>query len=357
MTRVRPCITAIGPKNAKVAIVGEAPGEQEERTGIPFIGHSGQELDTMLGEAGLARSQCYMTNVLWTRPPNNKLEAFCVNARELKTLGGYPDGWARGPLGTGKYLHPEFYPELERLYKELADLRPNIIVALGATALWAVTGQAGISKVRGTIQETRWGKLLPTFHPSYILCDWGARVICSADLIKAERESHFPEIIRPERYILVNPTIPEMCEWRDIALRHPILSIDVETKAKQITDFGFAYSPSEAISIPFIDMAKPGHSYWSLEEELFIRREVIQPLLVSRQRKLFQNGLYDIQYILREGYKIWLSTMDDTMLLHHSMYPELQKSLGFLGSIYTNETSWKLMRKRSKESVAKADDE
>lgn len=354
MTRVSPCIRSIGPLNAKVAIVGDIPRQQEELTGIPFIGSSGQELDAMLNEAGLARSDCFITNTFFTRPPENKLEKFCVSAKELKALGGYGSNWDLGPIQPSKYLHPEFLPEIERLRAELAAVRPNIIIALGTTALWALTGRGSLRPVRGTIQSTQWGKLLPTFHPAGLFTDWSSRPIAIADLIKAERESHFPEIIRPERWVLVRPTIPEIHQWIDIALQHPVTSCDVETKQKQITDFGFSYSISEAISIPFIDYTKPGNSYWTFEEEIFVRHQ-IQRLLGSPTKKLFQNGMYDLQYIIKEGYKI-CNVAEDTLLQHHALYPELQKSLGFLGSIYTNESSWKLMRKRKKEDQLKAED-
>ncbi len=347
---------SIGPANARIVVVGEAPGRQEELTGIPLIGASGQEFDTMLDEAGLSRSECYLTNVLWTRPPDNKLEAFCVTAPQLKALGGYPERYAGyGPLGTGKYLHPEFLVEVDRLRDELIAVRPNLILAIGATPLWALTGSGGISKVRGTIQATEWGKLLPTYHPAYILRDWSARPIMAADLLKAERESHFRELIRPERYILINPTIPEISEWVAHAERERALAVDVETKGGQITTIGFAYSASEAISIPFVDSRKPGHNAWSDPlEELFVR-QLVNRLLTCPAIKIFQNGMYDLQYILKEGYGI-CNVKEDTMLQHHAMYPELQKSLGFLGSIYTNESSWKLLRKRGKEDSLKKED-
>lgn len=355
MSRVLPCMKALGPSPAKIMVVGEAPGEQEERTGIPFIGSSGQELSDMLAEAGIDRNQCYLTNVLWTRPPDNKLEKFCVSAKELKALGGYPSRYNMPSLSQGKYLHPEFIPEVERLESELSAVRPNVIIALGGTALWAITRLTGISKLRGTVQPSEWGKVLPTFHPAYIMRDWSARVICVADLLKAERESHFPEIRRPERYILIRPTLEEIDEWIEEASNWPVLSLDVETKSKQITEFGAAYSESEAMSIPFLNYGAANRSYWSFEDEMEVRRK-IQRLLLLPAKKLFQNGLYDLQYLLKEGYKI-CNVAEDTMLQHHALYPEKQKSLGFLGSIYTNESSWKLLRKRGGEDSFKREDD
>ena len=70
--------------------------------------------------------------------------------------------------------------------------------------------------------------------------------------------------------------------------------------------------------------------------------------------KLFQNGMYDLQYLLKMGLRP-KALAEDTMLMHHSMFPELQKGLGFLGSIYTNESSWKLMR-RKRPDVEKSDE-
>lgn len=349
MTRVLPCITPRGPANAKIFVCGEAPGEQEEFSGIPFIGHSGQELNRMLEEAGIERKDCWLTNVLLTRPPQNKLDAFCLSKKEL------PSGYNLPSITQGRYLHPEFGVELERFYAELESIKPNIIIALGNTPLWALTGMSGITKMRGTVQTSRWGKVLPTFHPSYILRDWAQRPIAVADLIKARRESEFPDVRRPQRFTLVDPTFSEVAEWIDIAVGYPALALDVETKGGQITEFGCSYSPSEAISIPFADYTKPGNSYWGPEEELGIRRLHIQRLLLCEAKKIFQNGLYDLQYILKEGYKI-KNVAEDTMLQHHALYPEMKKSLGFLGSIYTNEASWKLLRYRKKDNAVKRED-
>ena len=66
--------------------------------------------------------------------------------------------------------------------------------------------------------------------------------------------------------------------------------------------------------------------------------------------KLFQNGMYDLQYIFRWGIKT-RNAAHDTMLLHHSLYPEMRKGLGFLGSIYSNEAAWKMMGRPKADTV------
>jgi hypothetical protein len=90
------------------------------------------------------------------------------------------------------------------------------------------------------------------------------------------------------------------------------------------------------------------------EEECQVRL-LIQKVLASPIPKLFQNGLYDIQYLRREKFKL-NCIIEDTMLEQHALYPELPKSLGFLGSIHTDEAAWKLMRARGEDKL-KLEDE
>jgi len=351
MTLYSPCIRAIGPKDAKIVLIGEAPGEQEEKAGVPFIGPSGQQLDSMLKIAGLRRRDLYLTNVLFTRPPGNRLDDFLVSKREL------PASYKLPALRQGKYLHPELLPELERLHAELEAVRPNLIIACGGPALWSVTSLHGITKMRGAVQPSRWGKVLPTLHPATLLYPegWANRPIIIADFIKAKYESDFSEIRRPKRRLLINPTLEELHEFFALCKSARRLSIDVETKGGQITLFGIALSPALGAVIPFYDPRKSGNSYWSKEDEILVRA-LINDTLSRPIPKLFQNGLYDLQYLLREQYHINLDNSDDTMILHHALYPELPKSLGFMGSIYTNEASWKLLRERGKDMNKREDE-
>lgn len=336
MTLLNPCIKSIGPKDAKLAIIGEAPGEQEERTGIPFIGPSGQALDSMLAAAGLNRRDCFLTNLLFTRPPGNKLDEFLISKSRL------PGGYTLPSVRQGKYLHPDLLPEIDRLGSEINALRPNLIITAGGPSTWAILGNSAITQLRGALHESSFGKVLPILHPATVLYDWSNRPIIISDLMKAKVECEFPEIRRPSRRLLIDPTLGEVLSLEPTILAAPYLAIDTETKRGHITDLGIAWSKNEALVIPFYDPRKPGNVYWTLDEELQIRK-FCNRVLSSRSRKVFQNGLYDFQYLLKEGYCLNNCT-DDTMILHHAMFPELPKSLGFMGSVYTNEASWKLMR-------------
>jgi uracil-DNA glycosylase family 4 len=334
-----------GPRTAKIAIVGEAWGEQEALLGLPFMGSSGQELTRMLSEAGIERKECFLTNVFALRPANSNFDNLCAKKADVGKDYSHP------PIKLGHYIKPEFLGEVTRLQNELEEIRPNLIIALGGTATWALLNSTKIGAIRGTIAASPWGKILPTFHPSAVLRNWSWRVICIADFIKAKRESLSPEIIRPERTVLVNPTLEELGDFVKRASEAEIIACDIETKKRQITCIGFALSRKEAFVVPFT--SQEGESYWSTLEEEVCAWKLVKILLENPVLKLFQNGLYDLQYIMKMGI-LPKNCQADTMLLHHALFPELQKGLGFLGSIYTQEASWKLMRHKNVE--VKADD-
>lgn len=122
-----------------------------------------------------------------------------------------------------------------------------------------------------------------------------------------------------------------------------------------MTCIGFAPSIEVAVVVPFWDKRKPGWNYWkSLEEEVEAMRLVAE-ICALPARKSGQNFLYDIQYLWAQ-YGIPVANFtDDTMLLHHSLQPESEKGLGFLGSVYTNETAWKSERPRGEHTIKRED--
>src|SRR5690348_8848509 len=120
----------MGSVNNKIMLVGEAWGEEEEKQHRAFVGTSGWLLDQMLSQAGIARNECFVTNVFNLRPkPSNDVKNLC---------GPLTDAIVGKPaLLKGKYIRAKYQPELDRLYAEINRVQPNIIVALGATAAWA----------------------------------------------------------------------------------------------------------------------------------------------------------------------------------------------------------------------------
>lgn len=315
--------------------------------------------ESWLFSAGIA-----MTNVLAMRPEGNNLETLCASKAEV---GG--KDYDLPALVRGKYLRPEYLSELSRLQEEISTVNPNLIVALGNTACWATLHATNIGSIRGAVTESVAGdgrggsnngrrKVLATYHPAGVLRQWSWRTIVIADLIKAWREAQFPELRRPARTVLINPTLAEIRLWLlSCRTQEPLLlSIDIETKSGQITCIGFARSRTEALVVPFVDLRQPSGSYWPSASAERLAWGYVAELLALPVPKVFQNGVYDLQYLMRMGLTV-RNCAEDTMLLHHSLFPEMQKGLGFLGSIYTSEASWKLMRRaKTKEEGEKRDE-
>jgi uracil-DNA glycosylase len=338
----------------KIALVGEAHGEHEEREGRPFVGPAGWLLNSMLRDAGIVRAECFITNVFNLRPrPNNKIENLCRSKGEVKH--------ALPPLSSGKYIGDEFLPELDRLYRELADVDPNIVVCLGGTAAWAILRDGRISKLRGAITGSpvlAGQKCLPTFHPSYILQgSHEARHVTVLDLQKARRESEFADIRRPQRTVYTEPTLSDL-DW--FATAHISgarrMAVDIETRGDRITCIGFAPATNVALVVPFEDLRKPGGSYWPSHSDEVAAWKWIRRTLDTPIEKVFQNGLYDMNHLWRT-YGIPVRNAEhDTMLLSHALQPESPKGLAFLGSVYTDESAWKLgIRLKHKDTIKKED--
>lgn len=132
-----------GPPHASIFICGEAPGEEESRQGRPFVGPSGYELDRMLGEAGISRAECYVTNVARERPPNNDVTTWIAQSKKEVTVyhKQFREKWVLPPIAEGIRL----------LIVEIEAVAPNVVIALGGTSLWVLTGKSGIQKWRASM--------------------------------------------------------------------------------------------------------------------------------------------------------------------------------------------------------------
>lgn len=307
----------------------------------------------MLTQAGIDPLSCRMTNVFQTHPAGNNMGAFCGKRSEV------PKDYPFPPLGTGMWVLPEHLAELDRLGEELAETKPRLVIACGNTAIWALLGRTGITKLRGTIfHSERYGvAVLPTFHPAAILRDWALRTIVVTDFIKAQR--YLTEgLVTPRRELWLNPTLDEVQRFLDQWIygdRPDLLSFDIETFGGTITCIGFAPSPARAITIPFYDPTAPDRNYWPSQEDEVAAWKLVSGVLESDIPKLGQNGLYDLQYLWKFGVRV-RAYQHDTMIRHHSMYPEMPKGLGFLASIYTDEANWKVLRDRNRDNFKLEDD-
>ena len=331
--------------NYDIALIGEAWGAEEERAGRPFVGMAGWQLDQLLKAAGIHRSQCHVTNVFNLRPKENNLENICSKEK----AGGFV------PIKPGWYLREEYFSEVQRLHKELRALRPNVAVLLGATAAWALLGRTGIAALRGSVCHSTFIphlKCLPTYHPANVLYEPAHRWVTILDLRKAAKEAAFPEVRRPHRTVYIQPTLADLEWYYENHLRDAVrITFDIETAGDQITCIGFAPDARSALVVPFTDLRRTGGSYWASAADEVAAWAFVRQVLSNDTPKVAQNGLYDIHFLWR-GYGIPVKGFqDDTMLLHHALQPESEKSLAFLGSIYTTESAWKLMRQRGKTTI------
>lgn len=342
-----PPMKASGPADARIMCIGEAPGAEEEMLGRPFVGWSGKELRKMLLQSGIDPAGVYMTNVFFRRPQENKIENFCTRKKELG-ISGMPS------LSPGNFVQANFAPELERLYDEIQKVKPNVICALGNTPCWAVFRQTPkITALRGRVRETSIRgtkyKVVPTFHPAYILRQWKERVVVLQDFHKAKREAGYPDLRLPHRQVLVDPTFSEAREFLENCLHANEITIDVETSHGQITVCGIGLSPTKAAVIPFVDWRKPDLCYWHVEQEIVLVKLFRKILASPKVTKILQNALYDITYFWENWRAPFRGELEDTMLIQHALWPELKKDLGTLASIHTDEAAWKTMRLRGRD--------
>lgn len=132
-----------GDANARLMFVGEGPGADEDASGLPFVGKSGQLLTNMIQAMGLAREQVYIANIVKCRPPAN-----------------------RAPEPVEANTCTQF------LVEQIDIVQPEVIVALGSTAAMYLLGvKQTLASLRGTWHEVRGAKALVTFHPAYLLRD------------------------------------------------------------------------------------------------------------------------------------------------------------------------------------------
>lgn len=337
-------IRPTGPAPAKVMIVGEAPGEQEVARGEPFVGASGMELSKMLQEAGIMRSQCFITNVIRIRPPANDVSAFiAMRKSDITPSHG---------LVRDKYCLPPVWEGLELLKREIEMVRPNIIIALGNVSLWALTGKWGVTSWRGSVLPTDLDlaldykpKVLAAYHPAAILRQWSWRQILVHDLRRAKVHAESRELIRPDYRSIIRPDFPTAAAhldmlWEKVQQGPLKLAVDIETRSGHIACIGFAWTKRDALCIPLMCVERR-EGYWEFAEEAALMFALYKLLTHSNCEVIGQNFSYDAQYFFRHLHYI-PRLVRDTMLAQHVCFSNLPKGLDFLSSMYCeHHVYWK----------------
>jgi uracil-DNA glycosylase len=149
-----------GSPNARIMFVGEGPGADEDAQGIPFVGKAGQLLNNMIAAMGLKRDEVYIANVVKCRPPGNRTP----EPDEANTCSPF-------------------------LFRQIDVVRPQVLVALGATAATYLFGaRQPLAGLRGRVHAFRGAQLIVTYHPAYLLRDPRQKKEAWADLQIAMRE-------------------------------------------------------------------------------------------------------------------------------------------------------------------------
>lgn len=345
-----------GPSDRRIALVAEAPGDDEVEAGRPLVGASGRVLNALLRASDIERSSLAILNVFDEQAPNNDVEGWTIGRKEWESLSG-PNGSPPHslPKYNDRWLRPDKAWHLDRLARELDEVKPTVIVPMGGAALWAFTGNASITQARGAVSiatYTRPGvKLVPTLHPAHVIHEWRMFTVVMADLQKAVREAEIgPQVVLPKREIWVNPDYQDLERFKMFYLDPaPSIAIDIETYRRQITCISFTPRVDLSLVVPFVDFRRLSRSYWSTPSQEVMAWKWVQAVCALPQPKVLQNGTYDAYY-LWDRYRIKITNYsEDTRLVHHALYPELPKSLGFMGALYTRQGPWKLMNAVKKE--------
>lgn len=333
-----------GPKNARIAIVGEAGGAEEDKTKRPFVGNAGRVLEQCMHAANLIRGETYLTNVIKLRPPGNDISPY-YNQR------------------TGAFTE-QARPFLEELIGELNEIKPNIVVATGNIPMAALTRRRkGVTAYRGYIESPvnstgyelpplSCQKVLITLHPSTTFfrgekhgttgggagkgaSPYIGRYYISHDLRKAKRESESPILVRPKRETVVPTSADEAIEWIKALADTGRVSFDIEVMNFEVSLMSLSCDPSLGVVLNFLK--------YSEFDELRVVRALAQYIIQNpKVIKVPHNGIFDFWFIAERYGIIVHGPVEDTLIGHSIMYIDFAKSLGFLGSIYCGaQEFWK----------------
>lgn len=266
-------------------------------SGRPFTGGAGSLLEHALSRSGISMHQCFQTNVCHTPAPGNKVENFYKKENMAQLAFG-----------------------MLQLKKDIEDIKPNIVVPLGALALQVITGKKGIEKWRGSILESKLvpgQKCVATYNAAFALRQYEAKAVMEIDFARIKTESQTNVISLPVRSYVLDPAADERARIRDEMLRASFLSVDIECWLDdrgtwRLACVGFSDRPDRAMVIPAT----------SNDRLLDIR-----VLCESPVPKIFQNGQFDTT-VLRENGIVVQNFAWDTMYGHHALFLESAGEIG-----------------------------
>ena len=318
----------LGPQNAKLMILLDYPEAIEVARGY-LSPHP--ELARMLHDAGLIQGQCFIACLSSRCPPLSKgaadLSSWLSHTKSptMKSMMRLHSSW----------VMPSLLSDIERTNEVIELVNPEVIIAMGPLASFAITGKHQIKKWRGSELKIGGRWVVPVYSARYIFRDWAVRAITVHDIKRAtsllERAEEEPPVFH------VRPTFGQALKLLDALLAQIIsiptrISIDIETRAGHIACIGFGTSRKEAFCIPLM-CAERAEGYWSAVEECVLVQRMCEVMTHANAQCFGQNFIYDTQYIYRH-WGIVPTTWYDTMNAEHVLFPGQPKGLDYLASKY-----------------------
>lgn len=307
----------------KVALVGEQPGRDEVRSHKPFTGPAGGVLDDCLRSAGVVRGECYLTNVI------KDLDYPLKHYIQVDT--------------KRQWVSEEGKQYIEYLKWELEQCSANVIVAIGNPALYALTGEVGITKWRGSVLSSfllTGRKVIPAIHPATVIPPKNVYLnkhLITMDLQRAKVESEFPEVKRKERNLITGPSFLDVMAHLEWCKLKPFIGIDIELFNEEISCVSFATSDTIVMSVPFIG---PNGDYFTPDQEEEIWLRIAEILEDPNIEKWGQNIIFDMHFKLRR-YGIKTKNVHDTMVAQKILFQDYPVKLEFITAMYTDISYYK----------------
>jgi uracil-DNA glycosylase len=362
-------IGAKGSSSARIVVVGEAPGADEDRAGKPFMGVSGKELDRMLTDAGILewsqahgpngpypvpdydKTSIYFTNVTLIRPPDNDINAWVQrpgksgHAKRKKGKNPTPDHWVEY---RGWLVEPHVAEDARRLIEEIKAIKPNVVIALGNTPFWAlckegIIGKVGVWRGSSLISDSIDGlKVIPAYHPAFILRQWQHRRITVQDFRRAKAASAFPALPPVEWQFTLMPSYDQAASFlQGLLFRleegEVYLTCDIEGAQKKTLCVGIAVSDRQAICIPIL--YKYGF-YFPADQRWVIHMLMQRVLCHKNARVINQNIGFDTQFLVND-LLIYPNIYWDTMIAQNVLFPGTSEArtmnLAYMASMYCRQ--------------------
>src|SRR5688572_16364552 len=343
MTQLSEYVPGTGPRGAKLAVIGIAPGSEEVLAKEPFVGPSGHLLNADLREAGINPKDVYKTNIFKHQLPNNEFKRYQeigLNIQEAMT----------------------------DLTNEIYALNPNCILGLGDPVLYSLAGKTGkhnnMSVWRGSILQILGRKGVFTWHPAHELHSrngeetgtWKSwqKYVRKFDVRRAVEESKTSEYDIPKRLLHTARSSSDVYRYLEKNENEPYCAVDIESIEGIPVCIGLSFQSHEGFCIPLwntlpikcFNEAHPKKSYsYNLKiseipiPDLAFIWQLLSNFFLGKTKFIGQNFKYDEEKLNKLGF--YLSLYWDTMIGTHCISSEMLKSLAFQTSIYTREPYYK----------------